>query len=191
MHLHEYERDWCRVKDTLQLMSPTSGATAKEAESALIGVTSALMDVYQTNLNSIFGSLMRFFPEDFRVSSIPKSWIGIPEYPPICESDMVSFQELWLSLPESERTDDVRHALIDKYLYIVGQAFRAAERAKKPFIKIQKFHESGSQHIAYFEIFDKTLPDDPSRMNFHGQNVSQWMFAGCILVDGGRVSIHT
>ncbi len=61
-----------------------------------------------------------------------------------------------------------------------------------PKVILHPFRTAGSQHIAEFEVKDTMKTDDPSRRNFHGQNTSQWVYAGCVLYDerDNRVSRH-
>ena len=74
----------------------------------------------------------------------------------------------------------------------VKMMLRYALKAKLPSISLHPFRVAGNQHIAEFEVNDKFVDPDPSKINWHGQNTSQWMYAGCILYDqrDNRVSRH-
>jgi hypothetical protein len=52
------------------------------------------------------------------------------------------------------------------------------------------FRVAGSQHIAEWSVSDMRKQDKQT-YNWHGQETSRWLYAGCLLVDGKRVSIHT
>jgi len=52
------------------------------------------------------------------------------------------------------------------------------------------FRKAGSQYIAEWAVSDMRKPTKDS-YNWHGQNTSRWLYAGCLLVQDGRVSIHT
>jgi len=45
------------------------------------------------------------------------------------------------------------------------------------------------QYIMEFEVFDRAKPRGNS-CNWHGQNTSQWVYAGAIVYQDGRVSTH-
>ena len=69
---------------------------------------------------------------------------------------------------------------------------RYALGAVNPDMVLHPFRNAGSQLISEFEVFDRLKEDNPSQMNWHGQNTSQWVYAGCILYDrvDNRVSRH-
>ncbi|KXH69778.1 MAG: hypothetical protein AM326_01520 [Candidatus Thorarchaeota archaeon SMTZ-45] len=109
---------------------------------------------------------------------------------------IISFEKLLAGLrgvdvPE-ELVDQVNEHLRVAYEEEVKLMCRYALKAKLPEIILHPFRTAGSQHIAEFEVKDRAKPDDPSRMNFHMQNTSQWVYAGCILYDerDSRVSRH-
>jgi hypothetical protein len=66
-------------------------------------------------------------------------------------------------------------------------------RAKQPEVRFSaQFRRAGSQHILEFEVFDRARPERDGAYNWHGQNTSQWVYAGCILWDDedNRISTH-
>ena len=65
-------------------------------------------------------------------------------------------------------------------------------QAERPKLILDHFRLSGSQWIANFEVRDLEKKDIPTQINFHMQNTSQWVYAGCILYDqrDNRVSRH-
>jgi len=141
--------------------------------------------------------LLEFFPDNWRVYCLPNEYFNIPEGDEFILNleYVVSFQELLDSLPESLR-DTVKDKLFYRYLYVIGMMNRYGSQAKNPIATLNRFPESrtndpNEQYIAGFELKDVTKTDDPSKINFHGQNTSQWITAGCIMVQGNEVSIHT
>ena len=56
-------------------------------------------------------------------------------------------------------------------------------------VALYKFQEAGSQSLAEFWVKDLNKPET-NAYNLHMQNVSQWLYAGAILVADGKVSTH-
>jgi len=52
------------------------------------------------------------------------------------------------------------------------------------------FRQTGSQYIAEWAVSNRRK-EYKETINWHGQNTSQWLYAGAMLVQDGRVSIHT
>ena len=69
---------------------------------------------------------------------------------------------------------------------------RYALQAKEPRVILSPFRNAGSQFISEFEVLDLFKENNPGQINWHGQNTSQWVYAGCILYDrvDNRVSRH-
>ena len=111
------------------------------------------------------------------------------------QMDVVSFRELLDSLDPTERekldqkADRNCLSLKAAYEWEVSQLVEAAMRCERPQVVLRPFYKSGHQNIAEFWVNDQVKPRTDA-INFHGQNVSQWVYAGCILVDDGRVSLH-
>jgi len=82
-------------------------------------------------------------------------------------------------------------AFIEEVQYELICCVRAAQRAVQPRVLFNKVREAGSQVILEFEVFDLEKPHSTS-MNWHGQNTSQWVYAGAVVYDkeSGRVSRH-
>jgi len=72
--------------------------------------------------------------------------------------------------------------------YCITRALSAKE-GQVVFSDLQVPAESSGQYIMNFEVFDRAKPRSNS-YNWHGQNTSQWVYAGCILYQDGRVSTH-
>ena len=102
---------------------------------------------------------------------------------------IATFQELLNSLPDEERTEDVIQGLKSCYDAEVSLLRKYASRAERPAIALLPFARCGRQYIADFWVNDLGLPKE-NKYNWHLQNTSQWLYAGCILVQCGRVSTH-
>lgn len=64
-----------------------------------------------------------------------------------------------------------------------------ASHAEKPELVMTEHQKIGSQHIWEFWVNDLAIPKE-ERHNWHGQNTSQWRYAGAIVLQYGRVSSH-
>ena len=102
---------------------------------------------------------------------------------------IATFQELLNSLPDEYRTDEIIQRLKTCYEIETGLLHKYASGAKNPSVILLPFIQSGSQYIADFWVNDLGLPKE-EKFNWHFQNTSQWLYAGCILVQDGRVSTH-
>lgn len=102
---------------------------------------------------------------------------------------IATLQELLNSLPDEEKTKEVIRQLKTSYEIETGLLHKYASKAGKPSIALLPFTKSGSQYIADFWVNDLGLPKE-NKYNWHIQNTSQWLYAGCILVQNGRVSTH-
>ena len=72
----------------------------------------------------------------------------------------------------------------------LSQLLQYGQHAREPEIVLNDFRKVGmSQYIWEFYVNDLSLPKSDS-FNWHGQNVSQWRYAGCILLSAGRVTTH-
>ena len=64
-----------------------------------------------------------------------------------------------------------------------------AQTAQDPQIVLNPYRKADSQYIWEFYVNDLALPVRDAH-NWHGQNVSQWKYAGAIVLQGGKVSRH-
>ena len=71
----------------------------------------------------------------------------------------------------------------------LSELLKNAAHAQDPQIVFNDFRTAGSQYIWEFYVNDLIKPRE-DKINWHGQNVSQWNYAGCILLQGGKVSLH-
>jgi hypothetical protein len=133
-------------------------------------------------------------PKDFDIRAIPIDWLGLEE--PIRPSflcKITPFAALWDALPEEEKeqSPDLYGDLITRYIFVVRTMYQEHRRWEQAESKLFPFQLHGTQWIADWEVKDLSLKDDPSKTNWHLQNTSQWRYAGCLLVQRGRVSVHT
>jgi len=64
-----------------------------------------------------------------------------------------------------------------------------ASHAEQPQIVFGDGFKSGSQYIWEFYVNDLAKPRTAT-LNWHGQNTSQWNYAGAILLQNRKVSTH-
>lgn len=102
---------------------------------------------------------------------------------------IATFEELLNSLPDEEKTEEFIQKLKACYEIETDLLRKYASGAEKPSIALLPFAKSGSQYIADFWVNDLGLPKG-NKYNWHLQNTSQWLYAGCILIQDGRVSTH-
>jgi|GEM_PF-5910068 len=69
------------------------------------------------------------------------------------------------------------------------QMIQHASHAEQPLLIFKAYRKAGTQYIWEFEVKDLAKPR-ADRCNWHGQDVSQWLYAGAILLQQGRVSSH-
>ena len=103
--------------------------------------------------------------------------------------NIISLDDLLTSLPKSEKTEKVIEDIKAAYWEEFEKMRRYREKGKKIELSIYPFRHTGNQFIANFEVNDRGKPVTPE-YNWHLQDTSQWLYAGCILVQEGRVSTH-
>ena len=93
-------------------------------------------------------------------------------------------------VPEEERPQgEVETAFWNAVAWELSQMINYATYAKEPEIVLETGRVAGSQYIWEFYVNDLKKPV-MNEHNWHGQNTSQWQYAGCILLQDGRVSTH-
>jgi len=102
---------------------------------------------------------------------------------------IIPFDDLVSSIPEDLRTPEVLDRLRIKYSDEVETLNYYSYKAKRPEVSLHSFSKQGDQLIAEFYVNDLDVPQSNS-FNFHGQNTSQWLYAGCILIENNQVSTH-
>jgi hypothetical protein len=120
------------------------------------------------------------------------------------EVNIPSCQELYNSLPDDCKKKYVKicsddtlslkmyQALQFHYNKIVTMMINECKDAIKPSVYMSTFEGSGNQRICNWSASDNNKPVENS-YNFHGQNTSRWIIAGCLLYDirDNTFSIHT
>ena len=95
-----------------------------------------------------------------------------------------SYDELLASLPEAYHTEKVKQQLRRAWELEGSRLNEEAERLRRDRKTgkaiMRTFSASGAQLLAEFEVNDTTQPQQ-NQYNWHGQNTSQWIYAGCIL----------
>lgn len=69
----------------------------------------------------------------------------------------------------------------------LSQLITFATQAEQPEITFAKFRKAGEQYIWEFWLNDLALPKK-EQYNWHGQNTSQWKYAGAIALQSGHVT---
>jgi hypothetical protein len=181
------------LTDWLSHLTPRAFVTTPLARGIASGMLSALMAVGFEKHDAL-GILIKYLPDDFELQRIPRCWVAdvdSTEQLRLNFDQITPFQKLLAQLnEEGENTSDVRYQLLDKYLWEVGRLDSYSEDAKLPDTHLAPFRRGGTQMISEFWVNDLTKEDDPSRINFHGQNISRWVYAGAIVVQDGRVTTH-
>lgn len=99
-----------------------------------------------------------------------------------------SFSEIWESIPDEARPEspaDLGMAFVNELI----QCMDYATQAECPQVVFNPVRRAGDQFIWEFYVNDLIIPP-ADRYNFHGQNVSQWLYAGAIVLQGKEVSRH-
>lgn len=93
-------------------------------------------------------------------------------------------------IPAEDQPKDDQMALLWKVIAIeLGDLILYGSQANNPQIVLSTFRKSGDQYIAEFSVSDLDIARKES-YNFHGQNTSQWLYAGAIVIQDGKVSRH-
>ena len=110
------------------------------------------------------------------------------------EVNIPSLQELYNSLPvecqnkrvefdsDSNDTMPLYAALQMHYNRLIGMMINECKEAIKPVIYMSVFDNGDNQLICNWSASDNNRPNENS-YNFHGQNTSRWLYAGCLLYD--------
>jgi len=88
-------------------------------------------------------------------------------------------------LPQGEELTNFWHWVA----WELSQLLTYANQAENPQLVFNDCRQAGSQYLWEFFVNDLSLPKRDSH-NWHGQNDSQWKYAGAICLSHGRVSAH-
>jgi len=102
---------------------------------------------------------------------------------------IITIEELLNSIPEDRKTPEVIQGVKNMYTLEMERMQRYIEQAEQPQAGLQPFRSAGSQLIAELWVNDLGKPKK-DQVNWHLQNTSQWLYAGCILIDNNQVSTH-
>jgi hypothetical protein len=107
-------------------------------------------------------------------------------------NDVISLEDLIKSIPfgfekDPKVIEEVTECYATEMYVINGYVKQIKENKGKPFVFFPSFNRNG---LTQFEV--KNLGEPIKDMyNWHGQNTSQWVYAGAIYVDkNGHVSTH-
>jgi len=93
-------------------------------------------------------------------------------------------------IPEEQRPKGEEEVTFWKFLaYELARMMTLAAEVEKPKIMLNNCRQAGDQFIFEFFVNDTSRPIR-DELNWHGQNTSQWIYAGCIKVEDGMVSTH-
>ena len=94
------------------------------------------------------------------------------------------------SIPEADKPKDKELTEFwEKVAWEISQLLIYGQQAEKPQIVFKDFRKAGSQYLWEFWVNDLVTPKREA-YNWHGQNTSQWLYAGAICLVNGRVSSH-
>jgi hypothetical protein len=104
-----------------------------------------------------------------------------------------TLHELVEGVPISTEVDEYGHTVLQNLYGAIAeelmQCLQEAARAQEPHIFFNPMRKAGGQMIWEFGVNDLVKPKT-DQINWHGQNTSQWLYAGCVLLHDGKVSRH-
>ncbi len=95
---------------------------------------------------------------------------------------------LLATVPEEDSPKD-KESFWSSLAWELMQLMKYGAQAREPQIVLNEVRKAGSQYIWEFFVNDLAVPVQ-NRYNFHGQNTSQWLYAGAIVLQNGDVSTH-
>lgn len=102
--------------------------------------------------------------------------------------EIVGTHDVFRDIPEKDMPKD--HSQFWNWMaFELRNLMLEAARAKDAQIVFAPYRKDGEQYIWEFFCNDLALPRG-SGMNWHGQNTSQWLYAGAIVLQHGAVSAH-
>ena len=143
-----------------------------------------------------FSELTEVIPQEMREQRIEDQWNGpgttdwscrdmmLDRYLYVCSIFQREHDREWASWREKQEEVNGVHKTMK------GGSVVIEITPPKLLYAFNPFRKAGSQYIAEWAVSDMRKPQENS-YNWHGQNTSRWLYAGCLLVQDGRVSIHT
>jgi hypothetical protein len=98
-----------------------------------------------------------------------------------------TFHDFIKDVPPKDLPENVMTQLFAAFALEFYQCIKEAGRAQEPHIFFNAMRKGGSQYIWEFGVNDRVKPRTDA-INWHGQNTSQWIYAGGIVLDDGQVS---
>ena len=94
------------------------------------------------------------------------------------------------SVPKNERPKGEEELNFWQTLaWELSQLLQYGAHAEQPEIVLSDMRQAGTQYIWEFWVNDLAV-QKTGVINWHGQNTSQWQYAGAILLQDGKVSAH-
>lgn len=96
------------------------------------------------------------------------------------------------NVPEKDRPRDQDLAKFwQTVAFELHQMIYASKSAEKPSLVFEEVKKGrDDQYVWHFYASDLGRPVDYNKVNWHGQNTSQWCYAGAITLQDGKVSSH-
>lgn len=98
-------------------------------------------------------------------------------------------KEALKGVPEEKRAE-VEIKFWSHLSYELRELLLASTRAQGEAEVFLDMRQAGEQYLWEFSVNDLDKPRDPHSSNWHGQNTSQWVYAGALMVHDDRVSCH-
>ena len=103
---------------------------------------------------------------------------------------ITSLADLISGLPTGHRSMATLEALGRAYAQEMVSISRHEDRAEHTLSVLSNWRRAGSQYIAEFWVNNMAL-EIKDQYNFHGQNVSRWLYAGAICYDEESRGVST
>jgi hypothetical protein len=163
---------------------------------ALYGVLCSLYFLGLKSHEALYHSY-KYFPKNFELDCVDPKWIHERadwEYLKLNDSHVIPYGDLAEDLAV-DVLEQVHQNLVEAYLWEMALMSVYAREARRPRCFFYRFRSAGSQQIAEFEVRDIMKEHVPNSVNWHGQNTSQWVYAGAVVVqkwngDDYRVTRH-
>jgi hypothetical protein len=184
------------IKVALEYLKP-GNFPAGQARQFLSGLMAGICGSLNCTIGDALMLMFMVGPSDVDVTHVPPEWLGLdPDFNFRQKDEIPTWKAFTEHLPESLSVENLAE-LMDRYMYVVFSCARYHMPDKfHTQITVSPMHKAGGDYQCMFQVFDRSRQDDPHRINWHGQNMSQWLFAGAIVMspkDDGtyRISIHT
>lgn len=198
IHTH----DWVKIMQAIHEVNGSRHSSIVELRALISGVYNTLSAVlnpcnYDMQQWEIHRKFVELLPKDIHLYAIPKEIFRSDSRIFFKLDRITNFPKLMASLPECEKQNGIKNDVFSKYLFEMGQLQTnynwAAKNSNQDPAGLEayftQFSKHGSQYIAEFGLVNRSIPIK-DQYNWHGSNTSQWIYAGGMLVQNGRVSLH-